>query len=149
MDFGKEGGGLRPRALHCDMQFLFLAAGVELDVGLAVGHRPHQAIPGDRSDFGIRRLEARLPGDVVYRPIRCLAGDANPLHGPMARQDEIRRRGRDPDQLDLRLLGPRENAQGEHEGNGLKAIHVYALGLVWNIAIASISISSSGRQRIA
>ena len=53
MDIGQKGGRLGPRTLHRDVQFLLLAAGVDLYIRLAIGHRRHHARLADGRYFGI------------------------------------------------------------------------------------------------
>src|ERR1035441_824603 len=148
-DFGREGGRWGARELHRDVQFLLVAVGVELDIRLAAGDRRQHTPLADRGHPASRTLEPGRSGAIVERSVGQLSRDHDALRRPLAGQHEISRGRLNPGELELRLLGEGQNRQGDQQGKGAPAAHAYSLGLVRNMAIASISTSSSGRQRIA
>jgi hypothetical protein len=126
MDFGQKSGRCGARALHGDVQFLLLAAGLDLDTRLAIGHGRDHARLAHRRHFGIRRVELGLPGDIVERTVRQPARDHDALRRPLSGQDEIPGGRLNSGDLDLRLLGECESRQAEQQGKGAKPAHDYA-----------------------
>src|SRR5262249_53411527 len=88
-DFVEERGRHFARTLPGDVELLLTAGGVDLDESLAVGHGCDDAAFADCGDFAVGRLELRLWGDVADGSIGELAGDHDPLHGPLAVEREI------------------------------------------------------------